>query len=141
MKTYRVVTAFIVKGDKVLILRRSSKVGTYRGRWSGISGYLEDLPLKQAYREISEELSLPKEDLQLLATGDPITVVDDNLGVRWIVYPFLFKFMGEDNKLKLDWENMEAKWVRPEEIRKFKTVPDLYRVLKNVWNKAYPSPL
>lgn len=138
MKTCKVVTAFIVKGDRVLILRRSSKVGSYKGRWSGISGYLEDLPLRQAYKEIWEELSISGKDLQLLAIGNPVEVVDDDLEVRWIIYPFLFRFVGEDHKIKLDWENIEAKWVKPEEIKRFKTVPDLYRVLKNVWNKAYP---
>ena len=40
-----VVTAFLSRhhdGEtRVFIVRRSGQVGTYRGRWSAISGYLE----------------------------------------------------------------------------------------------------
>ncbi|MBS7644525.1 MAG: NUDIX domain-containing protein [Candidatus Bathyarchaeia archaeon] len=140
MKTFRVVTSFIVKAGRVLILRRSGKVGSYRGKWSAISGYLEDHPLNQAYREINEELSISGEDLKLLATGDPMEVLDEDLGVRWVVYPFLFEFIGEDSKIKLNWENLEAKWVKPEEIKELETVPDLYRILRGLWAKAYQSP-
>ena len=48
-----VVTAFLRARGKILIVRRSRKVGTYQGRWSGISGYLEDpTPHAQVLREI-----------------------------------------------------------------------------------------
>ncbi|MGC8962093.1 MAG: NUDIX domain-containing protein [Candidatus Bathyarchaeia archaeon] len=137
MKTSRVVTSFIVKAGKVLILRRSGSVGSYRGRWSAISGYLEDHPLNQAYREIEEELSIHGEDLKLLAVGDPTEVVDEDLKIRWIIHPFLFEFTGEDSEIRLNWENLEARWVKPEEVKELETVPDLYRILTGLWAKAY----
>ena len=139
MRTYNVVTSFIVKEGRILILRRSDRVGSYKGKWSAVSGYLEDDPLSQAYREIREELSIPGEDLKLMAAGDPTEVPDKNLGVRWIVHPFLFEFTGEDSKINLNWESLEVKWVRPEEVRQLETVPDLYRILSDLWVRAYPS--
>jgi len=46
MQEAKVVTCFLLRraaaGDEVLLLRRSQKVGTYRGRWAGVSGYLEE---------------------------------------------------------------------------------------------------
>ncbi|MEM2123140.1 MAG: NUDIX domain-containing protein [Candidatus Bathyarchaeia archaeon] len=138
MKTYRVVTSFIVKGGKVLILKRSGRVGSYKGRWSAISGYLENHPLRQAYTEISEELSISRENLKLLVTGDPTEVLDENLRVRWIVHPFLFELTCEDSEIELNWENLEAKWVKPGELKELDTVPDLYRMLKNLWIRVYP---
>ncbi|MEM3607751.1 MAG: NUDIX domain-containing protein [Candidatus Bathyarchaeia archaeon] len=137
MKTCRVVTSFITKAGRILILKRSGRVGSYRGKWSAISGYLEGHPLNQAYREMGEELSISGEDLKLLAAGDPVEVLDEDLEVRWIVYPFLFEFIGEDSKIRLNWENLEVRWVKPEEVKELETVPDLYRILRNLWAKAY----
>lgn len=41
-----VVTCFLLRrardGDRILILRRSQRVGTYRGRWAGVSAYITE---------------------------------------------------------------------------------------------------
>ena len=59
VKFKKVVTSFIRHRGKILVLRRSEKVGTYKGKWAGVSGYLEDpTPLAQALREINEETGL-----------------------------------------------------------------------------------
>jgi len=51
-----VVTAFLQYAGRILLVQRSGRVGSYQGRWSAISGYLEDAtPLAQACREIREE--------------------------------------------------------------------------------------
>ncbi|MCD6467174.1 MAG: NUDIX domain-containing protein, partial [Methanomicrobia archaeon] len=61
-----VVTSFLSFDNKILILKRSEKVSTYKGKWAGISGYIEDeTPLEAAQREIFEELGLKKEDITL----------------------------------------------------------------------------
>ena len=55
MQRREVVTAFLRRDDKLLLLRRSAAVGSYRGRWSAVSGYLEDpTPQAQARRETLE---------------------------------------------------------------------------------------
>ena len=62
-----VVTAFLRHAGKILLVRRSGKVGSYQGCWSAISGYLEDsTPLAQAQREIAEETGLTAADIQLI---------------------------------------------------------------------------
>ena len=54
-------------------MRRSGRVGSYRGRWSAISGYLEDpTPLAQARREIREETGLSEQAVHLVRAGAPL---------------------------------------------------------------------
>lgn len=38
----KVVTVFLRRGGRILILKRSRKVGSYQGRWAGISGFIEE---------------------------------------------------------------------------------------------------
>jgi ADP-ribose pyrophosphatase YjhB (NUDIX family) len=137
MEEAKVVTCFLLRraaaGDEVLLLRRSQEVGTYRGRWAGVSGYLEENePLAQAYREVEEEAGLAREEVRLLKTGEPLEVVDAEAGRRWIVHPFLFE-VRPGAQVRVDWEHTEARWVRPEEVFAFETVPQLAEALMRVY--------
>jgi PncC family amidohydrolase len=131
MDEKHVVTCFLEHGGKILILRRSGKVGTYRRSWAGVSGYLETNDIDQAYTEISEETDLYKKDLKLVKKGEPLEVIDKGLNRRWIVHPFLFHVKAPD-KVKIDWEHTEAKWIKPSELKKYDTVPGLDRALARV---------
>lgn len=138
-----VVTCFLLRrargGDRILLLRRSGRVGTYRGRWAGVSGYLEAAdPLDQAYRELSEEVGLAREDLRLLARGQPLDVPDPRAGRRWLVHPFLFEALAP-GRLRLDWEHVAGRWVRPRAVFEFPTVPMLPEALMRVYPLVPPS--
>ena len=126
-----VVTCFLEHGGKILILRRSGKVGTYRRSWAGVSGYMEISDLEQAFTEISEETELYKKDLKLVKKGEPLDVVDRNLNQKWVVHPFLFHVKAPE-KIKLDWEHTEMKWIKPRELTKYSTVPGLKEALNRV---------
>src|SRR5512139_656778 len=59
-----VITVFLSHAGKILVLKRSTRVGTYQGHWSGVSGYLERTdPLDQAYTEIAEEVGLSSDQV------------------------------------------------------------------------------
>jgi 8-oxo-dGTP pyrophosphatase MutT (NUDIX family) len=140
MQQANVVTCFLLRRsggeDEILLLRRSQQVGTYRGRWAGVSGYVEGAdPLIQAYAEISEETGLASEDVQLLRTGEPLAVVDTEAERRWLVHPFLFE-VSEPARIRTDWEHIETRWIRPGDIFQYETVPQLAETLMRV----YPSP-
>ncbi len=136
MREARVVTCFLLRptpqGDRVLLLRRSQQVGTYRGRWAGVSGYLEADPLEQAYRELAEETGLGRADLRLLGQGQPLQVVDQEADVQWIVYPFLFQVLTPE-RLRIDWEHQETRWIAPQEMAQYETVPALAEALASVY--------
>jgi 8-oxo-dGTP pyrophosphatase MutT (NUDIX family) len=129
MREASVVTCFLVRhrdgGDEVLLLRRSARVSTYRGLWAGVSGYLEaETALEQAYRELEEEVGLARDDVRLVAKGEPLVLPDASLDMRWTVYPFLFEALRPE-RVRLDWEHTESRWVRPEELTALDTVPGL----------------
>ena len=122
----RVVTAFLERDDgRILLLERSRHVGSFQGRWAGVSGFLEDpTPLDQAYREVREEVGLAREALQLQSRGTPVLA---RAGARvFVVYPFRFRV--HDPEIRLDWEHVRAEWVDPSELRRRPTVPKLDRV-------------
>jgi len=114
------------------LLRRSQQVGSYHGRWAGVSGYVEATPDEQALTEIREETGLQPEDLQLLRKGEILTVEDEELGVRWLVHPYLFH-INSRAKVRTDWEHIEARWILPKDIGDFATVPRLKETLDSVY--------
>ena len=126
-----VVTCFLESEGKVLILRRSQQVGTYQGRWAGVSGYMESSDDEQALTEISEETGLTVDDITLIKKGEPLEIEDKTLGVRWVVHPYLFAIT-DRNKIKIDWEHKELKWIKPAEIADYPTVPNLKETLERV---------
>jgi len=125
-----VVTAFLQYAGRILLVQRSGRVGSYQGRWSAISGYLEDAtPLAQACREIREETGLPDEEVHLVAKGEPITIPAPELSRLWEVHPFLFE-IDDPEHVRLDWENVEFRWVAPDEMKDYLTVPKLEEALQ-----------
>ncbi|MFQ5925733.1 MAG: NUDIX domain-containing protein, partial [Dehalococcoidia bacterium] len=68
MEERHVVTCFLEHDNKIKLFRRSERVGVYRGRWAGVSGYVEEgnTPYQQALEEIEEETGLGEEDIQLV---------------------------------------------------------------------------
>jgi len=126
-----VVTCFLEHGKRILILKRSHKVGTYRRSWAGVSGYIEKDDVEQAFTEISEETELYRNDLKLIKKGEPLEVIDRSLNRKWIVHPFLFHVKAPD-KIRIDWEHTDAKWIEPKELTNYKTVPGLEEALRRV---------
>jgi 8-oxo-dGTP diphosphatase len=127
----RVVTCFLESEGEILILRRSGEVGSYRGSWAGVSGYIESTADEQALTEIEEETSLKRDEVALLKKGEPLAVEDEELETRWLVHPYLFGIKDRD-KIKIDWEHKEARWMRPEDIARYQTVPKLKEALSRV---------
>ncbi|MBA7565708.1 MAG: NUDIX domain-containing protein [Dehalococcoidia bacterium] len=127
----KVVTCFLESGGEILILRRSGEVGSYRGSWAGVSGYIETTADEQALTEIEEEANLRRGDVELLKKGEPLAVEDEGLGIRWVVHPYLFRIKDRD-KIRIDWEHKEARWIKPEDIDNYQTVPKLKEALSRV---------
>ncbi len=127
-----VVTCFLESGGEILLLRRSGKVGTYRGRWAGVSGYMETGADEQALTEMAEETGLSPQDVRLIKKGRPLTIKDEKLGTKWVVHPYLFHTDSRD-RIKIDWEHTEARWIKPTDITGYETVPGLKEALARVY--------
>jgi 8-oxo-dGTP pyrophosphatase MutT (NUDIX family) len=128
----RVVTCFLESDGEVLILRRSRQVGSYQGKWAGVSGYIETTADEQALVEIEEETGLSQENLKLINKGEPLSIEDERIGIKWVVHPYLFHIK-DRGKIKIDWEHKETKWIKPEEIGNYQTVPKLKETLARVY--------
>ncbi len=126
-----VVTCFLESENEILILRRSEQVGTYQGRWAGVSGYVETIADEQALVELEEETSLCGEDLKLVKRGKPLLIEDKKLGVKWVVHPYLFHIK-DRSKIKIDWEHKEVRWIDPKDLDSYQTVPMLKETLARV---------
>src|SRR5436305_2519706 len=118
MRQRQVVSSFICtpvtssEGLKVLLFKRSEKVGSYqfvlrnprlrhlvrvltakRGKWAACSGSIDPndpSPEAAAWREIREETGLTESDISLLRRGKAFKVVDKALNTEWTVHPFAF---------------------------------------------------
>lgn len=122
----RVVTCFLTRQGKILVLRRSERVGSYPGLWAGVSGFVEgeEDPWARAWLEIQEETGIEAGRLELLKRGEPLIVEDPGLTRQWIVHPFLFRVL-EGVSVRLDWEHQALQWIDPEDLGSLETVPDL----------------
>jgi eIF-2B alpha/beta/delta-like uncharacterized protein len=133
MQSKQVVTSFLQFQSKILILKRSEKVGTHRSKWAGVSGYLEkkEEPVSRAIREIGEETGLTENDVILQNSSIPLGVSDpENDDTLWVIYPFLFRV--KSNDIMTDWEHTDFRWIEPLELQNYDTVPMLNEVLHSV---------
>ena len=122
------------KGE-ILILKRSDKVGTYRGFWSGISGYVEEdeKPYETAVKEIKEETGMDVDDVVLVKEMKPVSFSDvyEGKNYDWNIFSFLFK-LGKKDKVQIDWEHSEYCWIAPQDIKNYKTVPRLENIVSEM---------
>jgi len=132
MQFSHVVTSFLQHEQRILLLRRSSKVGSYQGKWAAVSGYLEENedPLQRARIEIEEETGLSSVQATLIRSGEPLRAFDEQKGTVWIVHPFLFEI--REQKAQLDWEHTESKWIEADELSSYETVPKLKEAFERV---------
>ncbi len=122
-----VVSAFLRNRGRYLVVRRSEKVGSFQGRWSAVSGYVEgDEDLRdRALQEIHEETRISQ--AKFVAQGSPVTTRAGS--TAFVVHPFLFDV--GTRTVTLDWENVESRWLTPEELDALETVPRLKDVLSS----------
>ncbi len=123
-----VVSAFLRNRGRFLVLRRSDRVGSFRGRWSAVSGYIEgrESPRARALQEIREETGLKR--ARFRTTAEPLMT---RLGTTaFVVHPFLFDV--DSRRVRLDWENLEYRWIARDELPMLETVPRLRDVLQRL---------
>jgi predicted aconitase with swiveling domain/8-oxo-dGTP pyrophosphatase MutT (NUDIX family) len=128
-----VVSAFLRNRGRFLVVRRSDRVGSFQGRWSAISGYVEgkEEPRARAAQEIREETSM--KGARFRAAAEAVITRHEN--TAFVVHPFLFD--APTRRVRLDWENVEYRWIAPRELNDLDTVPRLDVVLERILNTQY----
>lgn len=120
-----VVTSILKDGPKILLLQRSDRVGSFRGLWAGVSGFIEhgETDVEAVRREMEEEIGSNK--VRLIRHTEPQRFRDGD--VVWCVHPFLFGV--KDPDIQTDWEHEKFEWIAPDDIVKYQTVRGLEQVV------------
>ncbi|MFE3845697.1 NUDIX domain-containing protein [Thermoplasmatota archaeon] len=128
-----VLTVFIVFNNKILLLKRSEKVSTYKNKWNTVTGYIDEK--KPIYNkildEIKEELGITKKDILSYNLYESFEFEDKKINKKWIIYPSKIE-LKNNPKIKLDWEHSEYKWIYPKDLFKYDIVPKLDLSLNKV---------
>ncbi|MFC1951500.1 NUDIX domain-containing protein [Chloroflexota bacterium] len=133
LRERQAVTSFLESENEILILLRSEHVSTYRGRWAGISGSIDEDKTadEQALVEIEEEVGLRGAQIELIRKGEPQVIIDPQHRIRKIVHPYLFHIK-DRSQIRVDWEHKAIAWIKPREIDNYKTIPELKKTLAQV---------
>ena len=133
MRSTKIVTSFIKNNNKLLILKRSDKVKSMKGLWSGVSGIIEgnENPLDRAKIEIFEEVGIVENKITLVKSIEKMQIQSQQYeNHEWIIFPFLFQT--KETKIKLNWENSDFKWIESNQLQNYETVPSLQKILINL---------
>lgn len=114
-------------------MKRSEKVGAYKGKWNTVTGYLDELKTicEKALEELQEELGLSRKDILQIKLGTSYEFFDPRVKKTWLVHPVLVELKQKPD-IKLDWENTEYKWIYPKDLLRFDIVPLLEESLRRV---------
>ncbi|MFA7342497.1 MAG: DUF126 domain-containing protein [Candidatus Methanomethylophilaceae archaeon] len=123
-----VATSILVKGGRVLMLKRSKSMTIFPGQWGGVSGTMEEgeSPEETAVREVGEETKMSID--KPIRKAHPILVRHDQ--DVWTVHPLLFHV--ETGEPILNWENSDHAWMNEEEVSILETVPGMKEVLRSL---------
>jgi len=99
--------------------------------WAGVSGIIEKsdtTPLARAKIEIVEETGINEREIELLKSIEQMKIeAAQYKNHEWNIFPVLFRT--KNTEIKLNWENSEFKWIEPNEIKNYETVPELEKIL------------
>lgn len=125
-----VINCFVKFKNKVLLLKRSDKVAAYKNKWNCVGGYLDE-PISvedKAKEEINEELGIEENNILSIYVAPMITIEDKEIMRTWLTFPVLV-ILKSKPVIKLDWEHIDYRWIRPTEITQYDIILDLDKVL------------
>jgi 8-oxo-dGTP pyrophosphatase MutT (NUDIX family) len=128
-----VINCVLKYEGKILVLERSEELNFYPGYWNGVSGFLDDKRSlnEKVADEIWEELGIPKNKIKRIKLGDIFDQEEPKYKKTLVVHPVLVEV--KTDKIKLDWEAKNYKWLALQEARKLKSLPGFNKVLKNLF--------
>jgi 8-oxo-dGTP pyrophosphatase MutT (NUDIX family) len=108
-----IILAVVRREELLCVVRRSQLVGSARGQWGVVTGFLEpaNQPLAQALQELEEELSLLPTHVSLVRALPAVDLVSAASGKLFRVHPFLFE--SATAEVVLNWEHDAVEWHAP----------------------------
>lgn len=123
----------VMHGGKILIVRRSRAMRLYPGSWNGIGGFLDDEKTfeEKVKQELKEELGIRASGIISLRRGEIFEAAEPKYKKVWIIFPVLAKV--KTDRIELDWEAEEYRWIKLEDANKFDLTPSFKGVLKRLF--------
>ncbi|MGC8878089.1 MAG: NUDIX hydrolase [Anaerolineae bacterium] len=139
---------FLVRGDEVLLIRRSPHARLFPGLFNGVGGHVErgeDI-LSAAIREVEEEAGLHIETLQLRAILNIASSQLNQNGHESMCNnepgALVFIFVGYPPPGETVSERAgELRWVPLNRLRELPVVPDLHDILPRILERQDATPL
>ena len=127
-----VINCVLKYKNKILVVERSKELNFYPGYWNGVSGFLDDQRSlnQKILDELREELGILKAKIKRIRLGEIFDQEEPKYRKTWIVHPVLVD-VGTD-KIKLDWEATNYKWLTLQEVKKLKVIPGFGEVLRRL---------
>jgi isopentenyldiphosphate isomerase len=127
-----VINCVVKYNDKILIVQRNPSMKFYPGYWNGISGFIDDTRSvkEKAKDELKEEIGLEEKDIINITEGEVFEQEEPKYDKIWIVHPVLVEV--KTDKIKLDWEAQDFRWIDPKEVDNYKLVPGFDKVLRTL---------
>ncbi len=135
-----VINCVVRYRGKILIVQRSKDLNFYPGYWNGISGFLDDKrSLEQKVKdELKEELGISSKDIRRIQLGAIFHQEALKYRKTWIVHPVVVEV--KTDRVKLDWEAQNYRWVGVEKAKTFNLLPGFDRVLDHIAKlRTHPS--
>jgi len=122
------VICFIERDGKILLMKRSDKVGSMHGQWDTAGGYYDELlpPIDIAYKEILEETGILKKEICSIQEGVVIRHVSEKRSSIFCLYYCKTK----KRNIHLDYEHTEYAWVNIKDISTYAVTPYFIPSLK-----------
>lgn len=129
--TAPVLVCFVFFKGKMLLLKRSSQVRAYAGKWCTVAGYIDEAKSleEKARRELEQELGLKSSDILSIATGEPYEFRDPDLNKQWHIHPMV-AVLEHAMEVTIDWEHADFEWIDPAQLEEYDTVPKLEESLR-----------
>lgn len=126
-----VVSCILKHGDKILVVKRSREMKYYPGAWNGIGGFLDDNKSidEKIKEELAEETGIKENEIISIKHGTVFDLDDPAAGKTWIIHPALVEI--STDKITLDWEAEEYKWIAPDELKNADVVTGFMKVAGN----------
>ncbi|HUI01832.1 MAG TPA: NUDIX hydrolase [Nitrososphaerales archaeon] len=125
MKTRVFTTGVVLKGKKLLILKRKEDDDTYPGVWDCVGGHFEEgesaeqCMLREAREEAGQAMKIVK--------GGPLIEYLDAYG-RAVAVPFILR--PDPRRKVVPTEHSEFRWVALKSLKDYEIVPDLAEALR-----------
>ena len=128
-----VINCVVMHKNKILVVERNKNLNFYPGYWNGISGFLDDKKsLEEKVKdELREELGIERGKIKKIRLGEIFDQEEPKYKKTWIVHPVLVDVATD--KVKLDWEARNYKWIKVAEAKKLKLLPGFDKVLEKLF--------